>query len=91
MYLHPISVDVQIRTSSARCLREKSEDSHSYEDLSLPSVPRTFYNRMLGGAYLRNCRLGFVERFDLITSRSRIEYEDRVLLARMESNYRKVF
>jgi hypothetical protein len=71
--------------------RPRGENRHSHEDLSLPSVPRAFYNRMLVDAYLRNCRRGFVGRFDLITHRSKMEYEDRVILDRMESNYRKVF
>ena len=71
--------------------RPRDENRHPQEGLSLPSVPRAFHHRMLANAYLRNCRLGFVERFELITHRPKMEYEDRVILDRMESKYRQVF
>lgn len=71
--------------------RSRGENRDSQDDLSLPGVPRAFYNRMLVDAYLRNCRLGFAERFELITHRSNMEYEDRAILDHMESKYREVF
>jgi hypothetical protein len=71
--------------------RAREEHRHPQEDLSLPAVPQAFHHRMLTNAYLRNCRQGFVGRFDLITHRSKMEYEDRVILDRMESDYRSIF
>ena len=70
---------------------QRADGRDSHEDLTMPSAPRASYHRILLDAYLRNCRLGFVERFELITNRSKMEYEDRAALNRMESNYRKVF
>jgi hypothetical protein len=61
------------------------------DKLSFPSAPRASYNRMLVDTYLRNCRRGFKETYNLITAPSRMTYEDRVVLQRMESQYRAVF
>ena len=71
--------------------RSRGEEHDSQGNLSFPPAPRAFYNRMLVEAYLRNCKLGFVERFDLITSRSQMDYEDKVILDRMASTYRSLF
>jgi len=67
-------------------------DDHLFAgDAYLPSAPSPCYNRNLVDAYFSNCRHGFVQEFELITNRTEMDYEDRLVLDRMESDYRTIF
>lgn len=69
--------------------RNDSRDpEQDLRDLSLPSVPRANHNRILVDAYFDNCKRGFLERNELITSPKEMAYEDRVSLAAMARVYR---
>jgi hypothetical protein len=71
--------------------RRSAETGKNDDSLQFPAAPRASYNRMLVDAYLDNCKRGFLERNELITSFSDMEYEDRVALQAMESAYRQIF
>lgn len=69
--------------------KNHSPDPHDdLGDLSLPPVPRANHNRILLNAYLGNCKRGFIEHNELITSPQEMEYEDRVSLDSMADAYR---
>lgn len=57
-------------------------------DLSFPSAPRAYHNRILVDSYLKNCKRGFLGENELITSLKEMEYEDRVSLDLMATGYR---
>ena len=71
--------------------REPLEPRPDDESLAFPTASRASYNRILVDTYLDNCKRGFLERNHLITSLGDMEYEDRIVLQRMELTYRRVF